>query len=202
MKNKNIELKILVGISASGKSTWAKDFVAKNDNWCIVSRDDLRYAWQNRGVVSDKLEGLITEMVKHQIETLINHGYNVIYDATNLKAQYINSIANIVKHSAKVTFQIFDVPKEVAIERDSNRERKVGKDVIEKQYNDYLILLDSFNFGHTDPIPKKYIAPVFDETKPDAIIVDIDGTLAHSSGKRGWYDYDKVIGDDLDEIVL
>jgi uncharacterized HAD superfamily protein len=37
--------------------------------------------------------------------------------------------------------------------------------------------------------------------KRNAIIVDIDGTLAHSSGKRGWYDYDKVHADDVDVIV-
>ena len=47
IQNKNMKhptLKILIGIPASGKSTWSKEFVSKNDNWCIVSRDDFRYA--------------------------------------------------------------------------------------------------------------------------------------------------------------
>lgn len=98
-------------------------------------------------------------------------------------------------------YQIFDVRKEVAIERDSKRDRSVGKEVIEKQWKDYLILLDSFDFGPIQPIPNRYIAPTWDNSKRDAIIVDIDGTLAHTSGKRGWYDYDKVHLDDLDECV-
>lgn len=36
--------------------------------------------------------------------------------------------------------------------------------------------------------------------KPKAIIVDIDGTLAHNTG-RGWYDFDQVHTDRADEII-
>lgn len=198
---KKQELKVLCGISASGKSTWSKEFVAKNDKWCIVSRDDYRYAWQNKGTVDPKLESIITEKVLDSIETLINNGYNVIYDATNLKASYIVKIADVVKHTAKVTYQIFDIPVEVAIERDSKRERKVGREVIEKQYKDYLVVLDSFSFQPILPTPHRYVLPVIEEKKEIAIVVDIDGTLAHSSGKRGWYEYDKVHLDDVDIVV-
>jgi len=194
-------LRVLIGCSASGKSTYAKNFVAKNDKWCIVSRDDIQYAWQNKGVVDNALESIITDLVAYQIESLIGRGYSVIYDATNLKAQYIQAITSIVKHTAKVEYQIFDVPKEVAIERDSKRERSVGKEVIEKQWKDYMVLLDSFDFNVISPTPNRYIYPIWDNSKRDAIIVDIDGTLAHTSGKRGWYDYDKVHLDDLDECV-
>lgn len=195
------ELRITIGVSASGKSTWSKEFVAKNEKWCIVSRDDYRYAWRNSGTVDPKLESIITEKVLDSIETLINNGYNVIYDATNLKASYIAKIADVVKHTAKVTYQIFDIPVEVAIERDSKRERKVGREVIERQYKDYLVLLDSFSFQPILPTPHRYVEPTFELSKRSAIIVDIDGTLAHSSGKRGWYDYDKVHTDDVDVIV-
>jgi len=198
---KNQILKILIGISASGKSTWAKEFVAKNDKWCIVSRDDFRYAWQNKGVVDEKLENLITDMVERSIESLINRGYSVIYDATNLKASYINKIASIVKHTAKVEYFILDCPPYVAIDRDSKRERSVGKDVIERQYQQYLVLLDSFDFSPINPIAKRYIAPKFENGKINCIIVDIDGTLAHTSGKRSPYDYTKVDVDDCDVVI-
>lgn len=36
--------------------------------------------------------------------------------------------------------------------------------------------------------------------KPKALIVDIDGTLALNTG-RGWYDYELVHTDDVDEVV-
>lgn len=204
IQNKNMKhptLKILIGISASGKSTWAKEFVAKNDKWCIVSRDDFRYSWQNRGIVDEKLENLITDMVERSIESLINRGYSVIYDATNLKASYISKIASIVRYTAKVEYQIFDIPKDTAIERDSKRERTVGIDVITRQYTQYRTLLDSFDFEQLNPIPKKYIEPTFDSLKKNCVIFDIDGTLAHTSGKRSPYDYDKVEVDDLDIVI-
>lgn len=194
-------LKILIGISASGKSTWCKEFVAKNDKWCIVSRDDYRYAWQNKGVVDAKLESIINTQVKGAIQALNGAGYNVLYDATNLKRKYIRDIAAYVKYTATVEYQIFDVPKEVAIDRDSKRERSVGADVIERQYKDYLTLLDSHDFAPIKPSIRKYNPPKFDDTKWDCVIVDIDGTLAHTSGKRSHYDMTKVRVDDCDYAV-
>lgn len=195
------ELRILIGPSASGKSTWAKNFVLKNEKWCIVSRDDLRYAWKNSGVVSPKLESIINKIIEDQIDTLTSAGFSIIYDATNLKAKYIRNIAKIVQHRSTVTYQIFDLPKDVCIERDSKRERSVGAEVIENQYKDYLVLLDSYDFGPIQPTVKKYVMPYVDQDKRPAYIFDIDGNLAHTSGKRSPYDYTKVKVDDVDIAV-
>ena len=140
-------------------------------------------------------------MVERSIESLISKNYNVIYDATNLKAKYIQLISSVVKHTARVEYQIFDVPLDIAIQRDDVRVRKVGKDVIEKMYRNYLALLDSFDFAPINPIPNRYVAPKFDPNKKPCIIVDIDGTLAHTSGKRSPYDYSKVEVDDLDWVL-
>lgn len=201
MKNTTPILRILIGPSASGKSTYCKEFVAKNDKWCIVSRDDYRYAWQNRGVVDAKLESIINQQVKSAIQTLIAAGYSVLYDATNLKVRYIKDIASYVKYTATVDFMVFDVPKQTCIERDARRVRSVGADVIERQYNDYKVLIDSFDFQPIKPSVKRYVAPAFDYKKPDCILVDIDGTLAHTSGKRSHYDMTKVGVDDCDIVI-
>ena len=194
-------LKILIGIPASGKSTWAREFVSKNANWCIVSRDDFRYGWQNRGWLEPKFETIITEMVEKSIETLIGRGINVIYDATNCKASSINDIIRIARHIADVEYQIFDVPFDVAVARDSKRDRSVGVDVIRKMHSNYVNLLETFDFSPIKRSVKKYIAPVVDYNKPHCIIVDVDGTLAHTSGKRSPYDETLVDTDDIDEIV-
>jgi FMN phosphatase YigB (HAD superfamily) len=37
--------------------------------------------------------------------------------------------------------------------------------------------------------------------KPRAIICDLDGTLAHSNGKRSFYDEMKCYGDSIDSVV-
>lgn len=200
--SKNIpKLIIEIGVSASGKSTWAKEFVSKNERYCIVSRDDYRYAWQNKGVVDIKLEHIITGQVKNAIQSLISAGYGVIYDATNLKKEYIYKIASYVKHTAVVEFMVFDVPKQTCIERDSNRDRSVGIDVINKQYEEYKILTDSFDFRPIQPTVNRYVPPAFDWDKENCVLVDIDGTLAHASGKRSHYDMTKVDVDDVDIVV-
>jgi len=148
-----------------------------------------------------KIESIITEMVERSIETLIARKVNVIYDATNLKASYLKSICDLVKYMADIQYQIFDIDLPAALMRDSNRERSVGSEVIERMYTQYRTLLDSYAFEFTKKQAKKYIPPQFDCDKPSAIIFDIDGTLAHISGKRSPYDYTGVQTDDVDVTV-
>ena len=38
---KNLKVKILIGIPASGKSTWSLNYIRNNPDWTRVSRDDL-----------------------------------------------------------------------------------------------------------------------------------------------------------------
>ena len=42
-KNKII---FCVGVPASGKSTWSKDFVRNNENYARLCRDDYRYMYK------------------------------------------------------------------------------------------------------------------------------------------------------------
>ena len=65
---KTLKIKILIGIPASGKTTWSKDFVRSNDNWTRVSRDDFREMLKNSGVVENKVENIINELVNSTIE--------------------------------------------------------------------------------------------------------------------------------------
>ena len=44
MSNKNLKVIISVGVSASGKSTWATNFVSSNPNYVKIGRDDFRYS--------------------------------------------------------------------------------------------------------------------------------------------------------------
>src|SRR5690606_34263877 len=46
--------------------------------------------------------------------------------------------------------------------------------------------------------PEEYVIDykyVSDVTKPTAVIIDVDGTLAHNDGHRSFYDYSKVLDD-------
>lgn len=202
MENKRNKIcRFLIGVPASGKSTWSKDYVQKNPKWARVGRDDFRFMLKDLPVCDPKVESTINRLMDDSIVTLLSNGFSVLVDNTNLKAKYINPIIDLVSEMSDVEFQIFDISVNKAIERDSNRERKVGAEVIKRMYKDYQILLDTFDFSHRTMRKKAYIEPKFNKKLPDCAIFDIDGTLAHMSGKRGPFDWNKVDRDDLDAIV-
>ena len=203
-ERKNKKIKILVGVPASGKSTWARKELARNPNVVSVSRDDFRYGLRNSGVTEPKIESMITELVDSTIMKSLSFGLDVISDATNLKKSYIEHFINLVKHNADVEFIVFDISLEVALERDRNRERSVGEHVIKKMYKNYKDLLDSYALQNLSKRPEseqRFNKIV--KTNPnlvDCVIFDIDGTLAHMSN-RSPYDWNKVDRDDVNELV-
>ena len=86
-----MKILLLRGISGSGKSTWAAEFVKNNLDWVRVNRDNIReglipnhiHIWHK---LPDRrnLEQLVTEIQNEQIWSAMDFGYNVIVDDTNL----------------------------------------------------------------------------------------------------------------------
>lgn len=203
MEKKELDVIVCIGPPASGKSTWVKDFISKNPNYVKVSRDDFRYMLKNTGWCEPKIEKMITELHNEAVITALSNKLSVVIDNTNVKVKFINEIIDLVKEYANVSYRVFDVPLKTLYERDSARERSVGKDVIDRMYNDYQILKDSFHF---QPVKKekkkKVIKPNYSSNLPDAVIFDLDGTLAIMSDKRNPYDWDMVDMDDPNDVVI
>jgi len=200
MKNKKITLTI--GIPASGKSTWKEKFLRENDNYVAVSRDDYRYMLRNRGAVDFKTEKFITELVNDAIVRAVKNKFNVLVDQTNCYAKHLKELVEFCEKLADVDFQIFDISVEKAVERDKNREHSVGEEVIKRMYKNYLNLFQS-NFDFSPRKKKPFIAQGIKWKRngnlPDAVIFDIDGTLAHMQGMRGTFDWHRVGVDSVDE---
>ena len=200
MKN-DLIVEILVGVPASGKSTWAKDYVKNNPGWARFNRDEIRFMTKNMPICDPKMESFINEIQEFTILGLLRKGKNVIVDNKNLKPEYIEAICEIVKYDATVRFRVFDISLEKAKERDAQREKKVGDAVIERMYKDYKKLIDSFDMSMRCPVKRIYKNPEVDKSLPIAVISDLDGTLCHMNGKRGPFDWHNVHRDDLDESV-
>ena len=200
---KNI-IKLLVGIPASGKSTWKKKFLLNNRGWVSVCRDEYRLMLDGSQIMDFKGEKLVTELVNNAIALAVKSKYNVLIDQTNVNLKYLNEMVAFCEKIADVEFQIFDITEKVAIERDANRDAKVGAEVIKKMYKNYINLFNS-NFDFSTRKRKPHIATNIkwkrDGNKPNAIIFDIDGTLAHAQGKRGMFDWNRVNLDVVDEKV-
>ena len=202
MKRKKVIIN--VGIPGSGKSTWSKDFIEKNPNWVKICRDDFRFMLKNAPFLDGKGENLITDLVFTSARKSLLSGFNVILDATHVRKSYINQVERELGEMADIDFQVFDTPLKTCIERDSLRERKVGKDVIFKMHENFENLKKEFNFEpiHQKSRLKKDHSTDWDLSLPDVVITDIDGTVAHMNGKRGPFEWHNVGVDDPDHAMI
>lgn len=200
----NKKIILTIAIPAAGKTTWGMKFLRENQGYVRVSRDDYRYMLRGAGFVDFKCEELITELVNKSIVNAIKNKYNVIVDQTNVNPKYLKETVEFCQNLADVEFKIFDIGIDECIRRDKLREKSVGEEVIRKMYKNYLALFNS-NFDFSPRKKKPYIAEGIkwkrNGNKPDAVIFDIDGTLAHMQGKRGSFDWKKVGVDTVDEKV-
>lgn len=196
----NKKIIVTVGISASGKSTWAKEFVKTNPSYVRLSRDDYRYMLQDKGVCDNKIETLISDMMKVSVIKCINKNLNVIVDATHVKMEYINEVIKNYSSYADIEFKLFDTDFELCIDRDSARKQFVGPNVIDRMYDQLCNLKRIFDFQPIKKSASKKIIVDFHNPMPPAVCFDIDGTLA-TMGKRSPYEWDKIYLDMCNRIV-
>jgi predicted kinase len=199
---KNLIVEILIGVPASGKSTYSQDKVRNDASWSRVNRDDFRFMLKNAPVCEPKVENIISKLMYASIDALLAKNLNVIVDNTHLKTKYIDELVAYVEHRADVRFRVFDISLEKAIERDNARTKKVGEQVLIKMYKDYKILVDSFAFQNQSKKRHVFIDPPYDAALPDIVMFDMDGTLAHMNGKRSPFDWKRTDVDDPDRTVV
>jgi len=133
------------GVSGSGKSTFTSTLIRlEPDRYVSVNRDKIRellfsYTEEN---IKDyylrddlyRLEQKVTEVQDVLIKMFLKQGKRVILDNTNLR---LRDIKDLMKYGVDINVLIMDVDLSVALERDSLRTRKVGSEIIEKQYNTF-----------------------------------------------------------------
>lgn len=203
MRAKEKEVILTIGMPASGKSTWAEEFINKNSSeWMRVSRDHFRFMLSNQGQLETREESMITDLVTYTARRALMLGYNVLIENTHLSIGHIEQQIDALKDLANIKFRYFDTPYEVCIERDSKRDwrKRVGVEIMKKHKDSHDIFIDTFHFQPVRKqgrLVKDYIKD-FNKDLPTAAIVDIDGTLAHAKNNRGPFDMHKVGLDDPD----
>lgn len=189
------------GIPASGKSTWAKAWVAKDPaNRIRLNRDDLRTMLGVKpGVFDYATEQIITKMQHDTAKAALKAGKSVVVDDTNLRAKYVREWFKV----GPVIFNDFLVDLDTAIYRDASRSNPVGAKVITSFHERFV----APNGGQLPPIPipqersSRVVAYEPNTALPKAYIVDTDGTVARMNG-RGPYDGHLVHTDlPIDNVV-
>lgn len=190
------------GLPASGKSTWAKQWILEDHGRRVrLNRDDLRQSFFVTPSYKNEQETVVTLSEKETARRALKLGYDVVVDATNLRPAYCREWRRLaVGNGAEFEIVEFPVDLQEAIVRDSRREATVGADVITKMYQRYLHKGRFLPVGDDGdgPTVEKYVNT---GTRPRCIIVDIDGTLALNNSGRSPYDLDRVHEDDLNHPV-
>lgn len=191
-----------VGISNSGKSTWAHaQWELSPEDTVLVNRDKIRELlfgfteenisnyYQMTGI------GRREKIVTRYEDTLINEGLQagktVIVDATHLQRKYLERFKY---WNVPTIINIFNIDLEVAESRDLKRVRQVGKEILQKQYLNFINLITSME---NSPIRFPIVELPNSPDKSPCIIFDIDGTIAHK-GDRSPYDWLEVGKDTID----
>lgn len=189
------------GFSGSGKSTRAAE-IAKETGAVVVNRDLLRLMllgtyWTGKTVDEDR----VSVAEEAQVVALLKAGADVVIDSTHLNPPFLRKWAKLATRMG-VEFEVVDMiaPMEACAAADYARgtlgERSVGMDVIKAQAKRWPV--EKWPTITAEPFiiePVEWIPGL-----PEAILVDIDGTVAHMTG-RSPYDYSKVHTDELDPYV-
>ena len=183
------QILVLQGVPASGKSTFARKLATEYTNWVIVNRDSMRKARGTYWLPSQ--EKYIDKLEVNAVCYALDDNLNVIIDATNLNPNTIKKWKDIADtYGSEIEFKLFKISYKEAIERDNNREDKVGEKVMRKFFRTYF---PELLYNYTDD----RIITLPSADKESIILCDIDGTIALHNG-RNPFDYDKASEDTFD----
>lgn len=129
--------KMLVGLPASGKSNISKSY--KDRGYKIHSSDELRKELYGSREVQDKNNKLFEELHKRIKRDLYN-GYDVVYDATNIKRKRrMAFLREIKKYECDKEAVFLATSYEECLKRNNIRENPVPEYVIKRMYMDFDI---------------------------------------------------------------
>ena len=178
------------GIQGSGKSTWAKAWVAEDPEHRIrINNDDLRNMFGPYWIPSRE------DVVTHAKQTIVTYAmgkqHDIVVDNMNLNPKEVQYWTNIVNYyngytktgeRYEIEFKDFFIPLEECIRRDAARPNPIGEKVIRDTWKRYK------HFIQTSEV-EKYVGNLrlWDSGKPMCVVIDMDSTVCFNTSKRPWF---------------
>lgn len=137
-------LYVLIGLPASGKSTWRENYLASNpESDCVIcSTDDLieEYASANGMTYSEAFGKVnfkdLNARFRNRFRQAINAGKDVIVDRTNMSVKSRKEYLKNIPDSYEKVAVVFVVPDPELKRRLAAREAATGKGIPEQVIND------------------------------------------------------------------
>lgn len=132
-------LTITRGLPGSGKTTYAREWVARDPAKRVrVSRDGLRDMIDNGKFIQDVTEPRIILAECGLIGHFLAEGIDVICDDTNLPEATVDMMRDLAGSSGFLVIDMRGVPLEECIRRNALRDRKVPEEVIRDMHTKYI----------------------------------------------------------------
>ena len=183
------------GIPGSGKSTWAKAWVAESPETRIrLNWDDMRNMMGPYWVPSR--EPINKAMLWCAVNTAAycDKPYDIVIDNMNLNPKVWKEVEEWIEtynasHHAKslnlcyvLYFKDFFIPIDECIRRDAMRPNPIGEKTIKDIWRRYKHFIQTTSVANyvDNLLPR-------DPDKPDCIVVDMDSTMCFNTNGRPWY---------------
>lgn len=128
------------GIQGSGKTTWAKAWVAEDPEHRIrINNDDITSMWGQPFGTPGLYERLRNARL-FMLALAMDFNLDIVIDNMNLSNSSLKEVQKLVEDTDYIIeYKDFtNVPLEVCIERDSKRENPIGAEIITNTYNKYI----------------------------------------------------------------
>lgn len=187
---------MIKGLPASGKTTEALKLVRESKGrFKRFNLDEMRRMLHAGGVDLTYDKKILSLIHRHAIEASLMRGYDIVDDNTNLHRKYFNRMARIAERIGDVEIieKYIECPLDECLRRNKSREHSVPDELIRNMHQNYIKHKPVTSNRAYFPAEPKVFEPL--PGLPDAILVDIDGTIALSKGVRNYYDLTNVADD-------
>ena len=134
-----VDVTLMRGVSASGKTTFA-EALCRSNGGVRVSRDDLQrllFGIKGKAVLSNDEEKYVTEFQRDWIERELDSGRKVVIDDTNLNKSLLTSLCRWI-NDLGYDFEIVDMKVDLdeALARNARRTdtERIPDDAIKRQF--------------------------------------------------------------------
>jgi predicted kinase len=138
---------MMVGLPASGKSTYAK-LLAEEVDGIVVSSDGIRAEWYGDEAIQGDPSKIFRE-VELRCKNALGAGQSVVMDATNMNAKKRTNFLRQLPACYKACV-VMAVPFDVCIARDEVRPRHVGPEVMEKMRKNFQMPYYNEGWDHIE----------------------------------------------------